>query len=168
MLTTRTLETFFKGYIYNRVDFSGFVNNMETSLRYRILYTQIDTRRAWGASLIWPKWAVGTSYMIIIMYLNIPIIIVLYTTPYTPLINTMYSYTSPYTPKQHHTPLYSPIQHHIPPYTPIHHPIPLYNTMHIPLYNTIYPHIPLYNTIHSHTLPYTTYTSPYTPIQHHT
>ena len=171
MLTTRTLETLFKGYIYDRVDFSGFVNNMETSLRYRILYTQIDTRRAWGASLIWPKWAVGTSYMIIIMYLNIPIIIVLYTAPYIPLINTMYSYTSPYTPKQHHTPLYTPIQHHTPPYTLIHHPIPLYNTIYpyTTPYTPIYPyttpytpihshtppihhHIPLYNTIHNHTL----------------
>ena len=31
---------------------------------------------------------VGTSYMIIIMYLNIPIIIVLYTTVYIPLYNS--------------------------------------------------------------------------------
>ena len=70
---------------------------------------------------------VGTSYMIIIMYLNIVIIsyyILLllhykhlypYTTPNTPI----YPYYTPYTPIQHYMPLYTTIQYHISLYTPI-------------------------------------------------
>ena len=93
----------------------------------------------------------GTSYMIIIMYLNLPIIIVLYITIYPHLYITIHTYTFPYTPIQHHIPLYNTIY----PYTktPIHH------------------HTPLYNTIHHHTppnIPIHPYTSPYTPLHHHT
>ena len=96
---------------------------------------------------------VGTSYMIIITYPNIPIIIVLYTTPYIPLINTIYSYTSPYTPIHTIYPYYTP-------YTPI--------QQHIPLYTSIQQHIPLYTPIQHHIPLYTPYTTPYTPIYPYT
>ena len=151
---------------------------------------------AWKPAVASPN-VVGTSYMIIIMYLNIPIIIVLYTTPYIPLINTIYSYTSPYTPIHTiypYVPLCNTIYPYIPLYNAIYPYIPLYNTIypHIPLFITIDPytspytsihnHTPLYITIHPYTFPYTTihhhtplhitihpqYTSPYTPIHHHT
>ena len=97
---------------------------------------------------------VGTSYMIIIMYLNLPIIIVLYITIYPHLYITIHTYTFPYTPIQHHIPLYNTIY----PYTktPIHH--------HTPLYNTIHPYTSPYTPKHTHT----PHTSPYTPLHHHT
>ena len=93
------------------------------------------------------------------MYLSIPIIIVLYTTPYTPIQH----HTSPYTSIHHHTPLYITTHSYTLPYSPIHH--------HTPLYITIHHHTSPYITIHPHTSPYTPYitihpyTSPYTSIR---
>ena len=92
---------------------------------------------------------VGTSYMIIIMYVNILIIsyymlLLLYykhlqissyipmhhrTSLYIaiyPLYNTIYSYTTPYTPIQQHILLYITIHPYTSPYTPIHNHTPLY------------------------------------------
>ena len=91
---------------------------------------------------------VGTSYMIIIMYLNIVII------SYYILLLLHYKHLQIST--------YIPIHHHTSPYTPLHR--------HIPLYIAIYPYTTPYTHIQHHIPPYITihpFTSPYTPIQHH-
>ena len=119
----------------------------QDNLQLRITWQKEEPALFWSANF--PRLLVDTSYMIIIMYLNIPIIIIVpYITIYPHLYITIYPYTTPYTPIQHYTNLYitspyTPIQHHIPlyipinpytsPYTPIQH--------HTPLYNTIYPYI---------------------------
>ena len=100
---------------------------------------------------------VGTSYIIIIiMYLNIPIIsyhiILLYhnipgSITIHPFILTSIHH---HIPIHHHTSLYITIHPYTYPYTSIHH----HSSLHIPIY-------PLYNTIYP-------YTSPYTPIHYHT
>ena len=48
-----TLETLFKGYIYARVDFSGFVNNMETSDTEFVTRRSVDARGALATGT-WP------------------------------------------------------------------------------------------------------------------
>ena len=91
---------------------------------------------------------VGTSYIIIIMYLNIVII------SYYILLLLHYKHLQ--------ISSYIPIHHHISPYTPLHRHIPLCNTIYpyTTPYTPIQQHIPLYNSIYP-------YTTPYTPKQHH-
>ena len=93
-----------------------------------------------GGQRIIAVFLVGTSYMIIIMYLKLPIIsyyilLLYYNTPIHP-------YISPYTPIHLHTPLYITINLYRSPYNPIH------------------PHTLLYIAIYL-------YISPYTPIHYH-
>ena len=108
---------------------------------------------------------VGTSYMIIIMYLNILIIsyYILLLLHYKHLQISAYipihhhtPHTSPYTPIHHHISLYNTVYPYTTPYAPIHH-----HTPHTSSYTRIHRHTPLYNTIYS-------YTSPYTHTHHHT
>ena len=97
------------------------------------------------------------------MYLNIPIIIVLSTTSYIPLYNTIYPNTTPYTPIYPYTTPYTPIYPYTTPYTPIHH--------HTPLYITIHPYTSSYTPIDHLTVMYITvhpYSKPYIPLHHHT
>ena len=128
---------------------------------------------------------VGTSYMIIIMYLTLPIIscyilLLYYNTPIHP-------YVTPYNPIHHHTLLYITIYLYISPYItihpytlpfiPIHYHTPLYVTilLYTSPYTAIHQHTPLYIPIHSYTSPYTSIhshwhfcTSPHIPtLSHH-
>ena len=75
--------------------------------------------------------------MIIIMYLNIPIIIVLYISIYPHLYITTHTYTTPYTPIQHHILLYITIYPYTSPYIPIHHHVYIPIHHHTPLYRFV-------------------------------
>ena len=104
----------------------------------------IRWKTEWGPNPAVPTHrGVGTSYTIITMYLNIPIMY------YVPK-HTYYYYATPYTRIHSHTPLYTPYtplyittHPYTSPYTPLNH--------HILLYITIYPYTTLYAPIHNHT-----------------